>query len=265
MFRYLHSGAEIYDLTLDIVGVPLTGHSSALAGYCNITESGTVIIQNVTVNGKIDASGGTTFYSGGFISYVKSDSGCSLYLIDCTNNAELYAPTSNNCGGFIGSIENNKANIYVYNCTNNGKITAYSYCGSFLGYGFYHGSTYTPMYVIGFKNTGDIFWTETSSTEPVTSTTDKYFNGNWVSAGEISTKNEYYDSTVPETANWYNGTLYYATIVNASWTAGSVVSDSPVIAANGAYFTSLTNALQYIGSERGSMRLLSDMELTSAE
>lgn len=139
--------AEIKNLTVDADIQTRTAYTGGITGYA--VEG--VRFQNITVKGKVTVTGGS-YGCAGIAAAVgnKNDVNQPIEFINCHNEASIGGTSGYNIGSIFGTAGDSKDNIYVYNCSNSGTITAKGSVGQVNGYGSIAGSAI--LEVIGFDN-----------------------------------------------------------------------------------------------------------------
>lgn len=159
VFQYISSGSTIKDLTFDDLYVK--SNTSTAGGLVGVivdreAEEGPTdsVFQNITMKGTMEISGGSYGVSP-FVGAIGVSNNQSIQFIDCTSEMTLNVNNSYNVGTIYGTSESAKAQIGVYNCTNNGTINAYGSVGIVNGWGsLQSGSNLT---IIGFHNNGVVY------------------------------------------------------------------------------------------------------------
>ncbi len=147
IFQYLMD-ANIHDITFENVNINTqTSYTGGLAGM--IIGSNT--FENITINGKITVSG-ASYGVAAFIGSINDSSGTTNTFINCISNLNISAEFAYNVGTIYGTSSGSVSTVGIYNCANNGNITAAGSVGIVFGYGNLKGDSH--LEIIGFINNG---------------------------------------------------------------------------------------------------------------
>ena len=137
LFRRLKN-ATIKNLNLK--GTTTIATQDSYAGALAMETNGNCLIQNVHSSVNLEAKKGVNvYYVGGFISYIKNESGAKLTFDGCVYDGKMNFPNyTRRVGGFVGYFENSGASLTIKNSAYAGTImlnaTDYSVnVGGFVG------------------------------------------------------------------------------------------------------------------------------------
>lgn len=147
IFQYLID-VNIHDINFEnITVISTTGYTGGIVGMI----VGSSNFENINITGNVNVSG-ASYGVAAFAGSINDNSNSTNNFINCVSDMNLNCSIAYNVGTIYGTSSGSLTNIGIYNCTNNGNITAAGSVGIVFGYGgLANGSS---LEIIGFVNAG---------------------------------------------------------------------------------------------------------------